>query len=147
MTVWVPHEINTRTVDLSAATKFGQLKFVNRTYIYGDKLIRDPFLPGNTLPVGFALGMNKAVMEFDPLQDYLMMAGDHLQLLALTAMLTHEYLSFQVLRYDRTIQDYIPVWLHSGIADYTGDVLKSPLDYIGDNSDEDGSEGGNPRQR
>jgi hypothetical protein len=131
MTVFAVHEV---LDDLSAAHKFGEIRYVNRYYIHGDELERGLLSPDSgdwTIPNGYRVNMERAVAEFNPEADYLLIAGDHLQLLALAAMLTARHSTFMVLRYDRKIKDYIPVRLHSGLATIGGRVVG--LSHIGEN--------------
>lgn len=120
-TVFVPMDVRD---DISAALKFGQLRYVNRYYIHGDEL--EPCGEyGNTIPELYRRNIELAVRNFRPDTDYLLIAGDHLQLLALAAMLAGLFGSFMVLRYDRQLRDYIPVRLYSGLAPPGAGVLRS----------------------
>lgn len=132
MTVFAVHELQPRLrASLDPAKKFGEIRYVNQFYIHGDELERTSD-EKNRIPRGYLKNMERCVAEFDPRHDYLLIAGDHLQLLALTAMLIHKRGFLDVLRYDRNIQDYIPVRLYSGLVPPRGGVLVSGT-HIGDN--------------
>lgn len=134
MTVFVVNEVND---DLSAALKFGEIRYINKFYVHGDELEQDMFTgheeggtPDLNIPLSHRLNMLRVPQVFNPADDYLLIAGDHLQLLAMSAMLAVAFGSFMVLRYDRKIQDYIPVRLHSGLVPGSPRVLGSA--HIGD---------------
>jgi len=105
MTVWV---VNTVSWSLDSALQFGDLRYINGKYIYADAL-----LPDGGIPNGFFDNMVAAVEQFDPSTDYLLIVGDHLQLLQMTALLTHAYSKFRALRYDRQAQGYFPVTIEA----------------------------------
>lgn len=100
MTVWCVHPINDKGVNIQGATAYGPLKFINGRYIYIDELS-----DGN-IPFEFRNKMLKAVDQFEPDHDYLLIAGDHLQLIIMSALLYERWGSFQVLRYDRKAGGY-----------------------------------------
>lgn len=124
MTVFVAHDVRD---DISPALKFGQLRYVNRFYIHGDELERSSD-EKNEIPRGYRKNMDRCVDDFNPGTDYLLIAGDHLQLLALTALLVTRFGYLDVLRYDRQLNDYIPVRLYSGLVPLRGSVLGSGTD-------------------
>jgi hypothetical protein len=103
MTVLVVHPITDKALDVSGASIYGDFKYVNRRYVYMDELA------GMGLPVDVRNRMLKAVDEFDPEADYLLIAGDHLQLIAISALLADRWGIFRVLRYDRAAKGYAPV--------------------------------------
>lgn len=149
MTVFAVHE--TRD-DITPARKFGGVVYINKFYIHGDELevgrqiatsSVTSFDSNNApelvtmandwvIPTGYRLNMERAALSFDPTRDFLLISGDHLQLLAFTAILTARHGTFMVLRYDRQLNDYIPVRLHSGLVPPPGAVLSSGTD-IGEN--------------
>lgn len=133
MTVYVVHELTNASLrdNLAPAMKFGELRYINRYYIHGDELIADPHINDWSIPPGYRANMERVASVFDPNHDYLLIAGDHLQLLAMTALLASWFDSFLVLRYDRRISEYIPVRLHSGLAPGSPRVVRSH--YIGEN--------------
>ena len=102
MTVFVAHELSDK-VDISGALTYGDVKYINHRYIYADELL------GDSPPKGFKENVALAADGFDPKKDYLLIAGDHLQLVMLSAALAERYTGFYVLRYEREAKGYIPV--------------------------------------
>lgn len=139
MTVFAAHEVRD---DISPAYKFGEIRYVNKFYIHGDELERQG--GDNLIPPGYRANIERAVADFEPETDYVLIAGDHLQLLAFTALLAGYNHWFRVLRYDRQLNDYIPVRLHSGLVPPRGSVLVSGTD-IGETDHEDRRQKGDPR--
>lgn len=142
MTVYVAHEVKD---DIRAAERFGELRYVNKFYVHGDELEQVRLdVPGandgvsvkyedvNVIPRGYTMNMERCVVKFQPGRDYLLIAGDHLQLLALTALLINKAGFLDVLRWDRQLRDYIPVRLSSGLVPPRAYVLPSGTD-IGEN--------------
>ena len=133
MTVYVVNEVRD---DLSAAHKFGRIEYINSYYVHGDELVQQLPLEAETdvydwtIPPGYMANMHRIVQLFNPGVDYLLIAGDHLQLLAMSALLASWCDSFMVLRYDRKILDYIPVRLYSGLVPGSPRVVRSP--HIGE---------------
>lgn len=125
MTVWAVHPIK---YDVSAANRFGKINYINRGYVFGDELIVDAELGLAagvedegvcimwTLPGKCLINMRRCVDDFKPGVDFLLIIGDHLQLMQLTAMLLIKHPYIDVLRYDRKVSDYIPVRLHSTLC-------------------------------
>lgn len=105
MTVFV---VNMITDDVSRAQAFGDLKYVNIRYVYGDEL------DGDQLPAAFLIDIARHVELFDPERDYLLIAGDHLQLVQMAALLGKKFKRFRVLRWDRQAKGYIPVTITAG---------------------------------
>lgn len=126
MTVFVVHGVRD---DISPARRFGSLSLINHAYIHGDELERCG--EDNVVPSWCVARINTAVGMFNPATDFLLIAGDHLQLLAMAAILTARFGTFMVLRYDRQLNDYIPVRLHSGLVPPPAVVVESGTD-IGD---------------
>ncbi len=127
MTVFVVHPVRE---DISLARRFGEFRFVTQGYIYGDKLEYHILSDGNMLPRSITKVLSEAALQFNPELDCLLIIGDHLQLLAFTGMLFQLHDEIEVLRYDRKVEDYIPVRL-MGLVGQGTDVLKSRTD-IGD---------------
>jgi hypothetical protein len=131
MTVFVVHPI--RQDDISGARKWGELRFINAGYVYGDMLENRVAVGAQyQMPEQFVHNLDAAALEFRD-SDCVLIAGDHLQLLYFTGLIARRYAEFGVLRYDKKISDYIPVRLHMGLARHGGPVL--PLSNIGDRSD------------
>lgn len=91
-------------IDLAPARRFGKIVTINRSYVYGDEI--DATL---RVPDHFRDALSEAARRFDPKQDYLLLAGDHLQVACLAAMLGKQHGHFKVLRYDRIAGGYIEV--------------------------------------
>ena len=149
MTVFIVHPVRD---DLSPALKFGDFRFINQRYINADELDRAPpyytrsytdFAPDLvdplaittveytwTIPHSFNRNMSDAALDFVPATDYLLIAGDHLQIVAMTGVLFSWFPSFSVLRYDRRINEYIPVRLYSGLREDTTRARVKPA-HIG----------------
>lgn len=108
MTVLVVHPISDRSLDISPARSFGEFAYVSKRYIYIDELEAD-----NQIPTDFYFRMMKAVDTFDVEKDYLLIAGDHLQLIQMSALLAERWGMFRVLRYDREAKGYCPIWIQS----------------------------------
>jgi hypothetical protein len=102
VTVFAVHPINNPGVDLSAALRWGGIVYVNDRYINGDEL------NGQHLPPEFLRNMQNAANRFIPGTDYLLIAGDHLQLVQMSAYLGMAHAYFRVLRWDRREQAYFP---------------------------------------
>ena len=105
MTVWAVHPVKE---DLSSANVFGEVRYINSRYVTADELTTD-----KEIPDGFWSNLHKAAQEFDPYNDYMLIAGDHLQLVQFAALLSTELDSYNVLRYDRHAQGYYPVHIVS----------------------------------
>lgn len=100
MTVFCVHQNND---DISDALRYGELRYVNARYVYPDEV------DGERLPPAFVDNMRRAADEFDPATDFLLIQGDHLQLLAFAAELMYRHAYYKVLRYDRQEKAYYPV--------------------------------------
>lgn len=101
MTVYVAQ--GTDNDKIADARRFGDLEFVNFSYVYADQ-VEDELLPPT-----YVYHMRKAAERFNPDEDYLLIFGDHLQLIAFTAELARRYTHFRVLRWDRVNNLYFPV--------------------------------------
>jgi hypothetical protein len=100
--VYVPHPV---LDDIGSAEQWGRLKFINDRYIYPDE-VDDT----GQIPTLFYSRMLAAVSEFNP-EDYLLIVGDHLQLVYLSALLGRALPRFKVLRYVKAATGYMPVHL------------------------------------
>lgn len=100
MTVYL---VNPTTDDTSAACQYGEIVVVNKRYVYGDE-VEDGHIPPDHMS---ALGW--AALAFNPKRDYLLLCGDHLQVVVLSAMLARLHGSFRVLRWDRIAKGYFVV--------------------------------------
>lgn len=104
MAVYIVSKINI-TFDISSAREYGEFKFVNERFVYGDEL------NGDKLPASVVINTHNVLRKFNPDIDYLMIIGDHLQLLLAAVFLTKEFGKFRVLRWDRMAKGYFPVEL------------------------------------
>lgn len=107
MTVFVVNEI---TDDISAAEQWGPIRYVNHRYINGDELDDK-----NRIPQEFEQNMLNAAQQFNPDADYLLIVGDHLQIVAFSVILAGEKPHFNVLRWDRREKAYYPVRIETAI--------------------------------
>ena len=92
--------------DLSSAERYGKIVYISRRYVYGDEIDESHRIPDVVRRV-----MADAVDRFDPKTDYLLLAGDQLQLAAMCAMLGRRYGCVRVLRYDKIAAGYFEVLL------------------------------------
>ena len=102
MTVFVTNTLD-KKIDLASAVSYGDLYYINHRYVFIDEL------NGNSPPSGFQKNIDEAADRFQPRKDYLLIAGDHLQIVMMTAALAIRYDSFFVLRYDREARGYMPI--------------------------------------
>jgi hypothetical protein len=107
LSVVVVHPIQNRDVDISSAESYGDLVMINSRYIFIDEV------EDEQLPQPFVNNMLRAVDKFDPEEDYLLIAGDHLQLLVMSALLATRWGRFKVLRYDREAKGYAPIEINT----------------------------------
>lgn len=105
MSVFVVHPLGNKDINMTAALEYGEAVFVNTRYVYPDELEGED----NDLPVSVYDKMLRAVDKFDPEADFLLIAGDHLQLLAMALLLGSRWGRFRALRFDRQAQGYVPV--------------------------------------
>lgn len=95
--------VNMVREDISAARQWGEFRFINEKYVYPDELSEDGELPDNVRD-----NLHAASMEFISTDDYLLIVGDHLQVVAFAMLLGSRYQWINVLRWDRKAQGYIP---------------------------------------
>lgn len=86
--------------DIGASIKdYGPITYINHRYIYIDEIDDQGHMPHS-----FMHNLRRAAEKFDPEEDYLLLVGDHLQLVTF-AMMVHERMlpdeDLRVLRYDR----------------------------------------------
>lgn len=105
MTVWAVHTI--KDLDISSANAYGDIRFINNRYIYADELVDDD------IPDEFGDRIEKAAEDYDPKSDYVLIAGDHLQLVALVAAVASRCPRLRVLRYDREAKGYLAVNIYT----------------------------------
>lgn len=104
MTVYAAHELSAKT-DVSSAAMYGDIRYVNHRYIFADEIKAD------RPPKGFEDNIHKTMEGFIPRKDYLLIAGDHLQIVMLVNALTEMHPGFYVLRYEREAKGYIPIMI------------------------------------
>lgn len=102
--IWVVTRMERLTQDLSPLLNFGEIRFVNSRFVYGDELDEHDGIPDQLWDP-----LVEAAEEFDPDKDFLAIAGDHLQVVQMAALLARKGESFRVLRYDRVAEGYFPV--------------------------------------
>ncbi len=103
MTVYA---VNMTHDDVSPAQQFGDVKFINLRYVYGDEIV-DQLIPSE-----FGENLAAMALKFNPADDYLLIVGDHLQLVTFAAYLARILTKpFRVLRWDKKAEGYIPVWV------------------------------------
>lgn len=98
--------------DVSAAQHWGPVVYANTEYVYGDELADD-----GSLPTEVTWRLSVAAHKFDPATDRLLIAGDHVQIVALSAMLGRLYGKFRCLRYDRVAAGYLDVLVNTCVPD------------------------------
>lgn len=112
MTVWA---VNLTADDTSAALQYGDIKHINLRYVYGDEIENE------RMPREVYDALQRVAVTFNRRTDYLLIVGDHMQLVAFAALLgrwqTEVDLEispgamFRVLRWDRKAEGYIPCWV------------------------------------
>lgn len=111
MTVYAVHPLG-KAVDVSTALVYGNLKYINRRYVYSDEIGE-----GNRAPSQVEEAILTAADDFRPQNDYLLIAGDHLQMLMLAVALSTRHGEFNVLRFDREAAGYISVKIGERLED------------------------------
>jgi hypothetical protein len=109
VSVFIVHPLNDKNTDISAALEYGEPVYVNSRYVFPDEL------EGEELPHALYNKMLRAVDKFDIEADYLLIAGDHLQLVAMSALLAERWGAFRVLRFDRQAEGYVIVNIEARI--------------------------------
>jgi len=99
--VWVVHPVH--GVDISAASEWGTVRYINARYVYPDELD-----DSNNIPKDFADRIECAAGEFSD-GDSIVMIGDHVQVVMLIYKLASRGKSFPLLRFDRQVGGYVPV--------------------------------------
>lgn len=102
--VWA---VNLTNDDKSKAEQFGEIRHINLRYVYGDEIVDE------RVPDDVHDKLRLAAHDFDPATDYVLIVGDHLQLVQFVAALGNLYVSFRALRYDKKAEGYIPVRIQS----------------------------------
>lgn len=101
MTVFVVHPITGNNID--DARRFGELQYVNDRFVYSDEI------EDRRIPETVSYNLRRAAHDFTPCVDYMLIAGDHLQLAQFAGLLGRMYGVFDVLRWERQANAYLPV--------------------------------------
>jgi len=99
--VWVVHPVH--GVDISPASEWGTVRYINSRYVYPDELDNS-----NNIPQDFAERLETAANDFKD-GDCLVMIGDHVQVVTLIYKLASKGKPFPLLRFDRQVGGYVPV--------------------------------------
>lgn len=110
MSVLAVHPL--KEIDVTGALVYGEILYINQRYVYADELENDQ------IPQAFFHKLEKAVDEFDPEHDYMLIAGDHLQMVALAALLANRWGQFKTLRYDRKAGGYLVVEIVTAFMEF-----------------------------
>ncbi len=97
--------VNLTSDDTTAAQQWGDIRHINLRYVYADEI------ENQQMPPAVVEALYAAALEFDPLRDYLLILGDHLQLVKFACELGRIHHKFRVLRWDKKAAGYIPVWV------------------------------------
>ena len=106
MTVYVVNPPSRPDFDLTPALQFGDIKYINARYVYGDEIT-------DALPADVQSSLITAAVGFNVERDYVLIAGDYLQLCMFMAELGRQWRPhpIRVLRWDKKAAGYIPVWV------------------------------------
>lgn len=100
MSVFVPTRIKE---DLTQVGEYGLVQYVCQYYVHADEL------DGETLPEDVRVRIEATARVFRPDQDYMLLAGDHLLIAALSVALFRYHQWFRILRWDRQAKGYYVV--------------------------------------
>lgn len=103
--VYLVCPLSTPDVDMKPVEAFGKLEIINSRFIYSDEIVNEQ------LPREFIAKLDEAATEFNLNQDYLLLGGDHVQLVYFAAMLGARGCQFKILRWDRHARGYTPVYI------------------------------------
>lgn len=107
-TVYLVCPLSTPDVDMKPVEVYGRLEIINSRFVYSDEIVNE------LLPSEFRHKLEDAGENFDPVNDYLVLGGDHLQFVCMAAMLGSWYGQFRVLRWDRMARGYISALIFPG---------------------------------
>lgn len=93
-------------LDLNPAKQYGSIRTINRSYVFSDDL-----WPTDMIPGAIRWNIQAAARDFNPTLDYLLLAGDHLQVADMVAFIQHYHGIFRVLRWDRVAKGYVVCWI------------------------------------
>lgn len=100
--VWVMHPVKQ---DLIKAERYGSLRYINSYFTCMDDLVRGMLMPS------MLERMNCAANELDPDRDWVLLVGDHAQLMQFVFFLGEKRKQPRLLRWDRRAFAYYPVQL------------------------------------
>lgn len=100
--VYAVHPV--KDIDVSPAEHWGKLVFINPRYVYPDEIDEG----AETIPDSYRNKLETAAAAFTH-DDYLLIVGDHLQLVYFSALLGGRFTKFRVLRYIPSAKGYMPV--------------------------------------
>lgn len=106
MTVYVVNPVARPDFDLTPAQQFGDIKYINARYVYGDEIT-------DGLPSDVQDAIIQAAIAFDVERDFVLIGGDYLQLCAFMVELGRQWHPHpvRVLRWDKKAIGYIPAWV------------------------------------
>jgi len=99
--VWAVHPCD--NTDIGPASNWGNLRFINSGYANPSDVIN------NGLSQEIMENLIAAAQDFNPAKDFLLIAGDHLQLMQMSFLLAERNKPYTVLRWDRHANGYYPV--------------------------------------
>jgi len=97
--------VNMTHDDTTPALQYGDIRYINVRYVYGDEISNERLPPANMEALA------QAADEFNPMRDYVLLIGDWLQLAQFLLMLGARYPGVRVLRWDKKAEGYLSVWL------------------------------------
>ena len=99
--VWVVHPCD--NTDIAPAHNWGDLRFINAGYANPNDVIN------RCLSREIMENLITAARDFNSNKDFLLIAGDHLQLMQMSFLLAERSKAYTVLRWDRHANGYYPV--------------------------------------
>lgn len=102
--VYAAHPFRNDRINVKDAERFGVIKYVNEAFVYTDDLDIE-----HRIPQLMNDRLWDAVTQFNYEQDYLLIAGDYLQIVVIAGMLGSVMPYFYALRWDQGAKRYIPV--------------------------------------
>lgn len=99
--VWVVHPCD--NTDIAPALNWGRFEFINAGYANPNDVVN------NGLSQEIMKNLISAAQHFDNRKDFLLIAGDHLQLMQMSFLLAERNKPYTVLRWDRHANGYYPV--------------------------------------
>ncbi len=97
--------VNMTSDDTTNALQWGDIRHINLKYVYSDEI------ENQHLPASVEEALQRAVEDFDPVNDFMLALGDYVQMLAFARMLGVRHGKFRVLRWDKKASGYVPCWV------------------------------------